>query len=199
MGVRFRRYPRSNASGFRSLVLLLAAVAIASAQQPDYRSKLGNNLAPYVSSPQLVVDRMLELASVKAGDTVYDLGCGDGRVLITAVQRYNAKAVGIEISGKLVQRVNEQVAHLGLQEQIKVIQGDLRQADFSDADVVVMYLLTGSNAEIRPQLEKLLKPGARVVSYSYAVPGWKPSRIDKTDERHGHTIYLYQIPAATAK
>lgn len=194
MGVRFRRYLRNNASGHRSLVLFFAAAAITAAQ-----TNYANKLAPYVPSPQRVVDRMLELAAVRAGDMVYDLGCGDGRVLITAAQRYNAKAVGIEISAKLVQQATEHVAHLGLQDQIKVIQGDLREADFSNADVVVMYLLTGSNEEIRPRLEKLLKPGARVVSYSYAVPGWKPSRIDKTDERHGHTIYLYELPAATAK
>jgi ubiquinone/menaquinone biosynthesis C-methylase UbiE len=142
---------------------------------------------------------MLELASVKPGETVFDLGCGDGRVLITAAQRYNAKAVGIEISEKLVQQASERVAHLGLQDQIKVVQGDLRETDLSGADVVVIYLMTLSNEEIRPRLEKLLRPGSRVVSYSYAVPGWKPARVDKTDERHGHTIYLYEMPPAPAR
>jgi predicted RNA methylase len=142
---------------------------------------------------------MLELATVKPGDTVYDLGCGDGRVLITAAQRYNAKAVGIEISGKLVQQASDRVARLGLQDQVKVIKGDIREADFSSADVVVIYLMTLSNEEIRPRLEKLLHPGARVVSYSYEVPGWKPLRIDKTDERHGHTIYLYEMPPVAVR
>jgi predicted RNA methylase len=142
---------------------------------------------------------MLELATVKPGETVYDLGCGDGRVLITAAQRYNAKAVGIEISDKLVQQATERVAHLGLQDRIKVVEGDLRGADLSGADVVVIYLMTLSNEEIRPRLEKLLRPGARVVSYSYPVPNWKPQRIDRTDERHGHTIYLYEMPPQPAK
>jgi ubiquinone/menaquinone biosynthesis C-methylase UbiE len=141
---------------------------------------------------------MLELAAVRPGETVYDLGCGDGRVLFTAAQRYNAHAVGIEISDKLVQQVTTKVAQLGLQEQIKVIQGDLREADLSGADVVVLYLLTGSNEQIRPRLEKFLKPGARVVSYSYAMPGWKAARVDKTDEHAGHLIYLYEMPAAAA-
>ena len=142
---------------------------------------------------------MLELAAVKPGETVFDLGCGDGRVLITAAQRFNAKAVGIEISDKLVQQATERVMRLGLQDQVKVIQGDLRQTDLSGADVVVIYLLTLSNEEIRPRLEKLLRPGARVVSYSYAVPSWKPQRVDKTDERHGHNIYLYEMPPLPAR
>jgi hypothetical protein len=80
-----------------------------------------------------------------------------------------------------------------------VVKGDLRDADLTGADVVVMYLLTGSNEEIRPRLEKFLKPGARVVSYAYTVPGWKPKRIDRTDERHGHTIYLYEMPPTAVK
>jgi predicted RNA methylase len=142
---------------------------------------------------------MLELAAVKAGETVYDLGCGDGRVLITAAQRYKARGIGIEIDSKLVQKTTESVARLGLQDSIAIIQGDLRNADLSAADVVVLYLMTGVNEQIRPKLEKSLKPGARVVSYAYAVPGWSPKRVDKTDEREGHSIYLYEIPAPAKK
>ncbi len=196
MTVRFPRFPRSNAHrNIRFAVLALSAAAIAAAQPAAY----SNKLAPYVTSPQRVVDRMLELANVKAGETVYDLGCGDGRVLITAAQRFNAKAVGIEISDKIAGQTTDRIARLGLQDQVKVIKGDLREADFSPADVVVIYLLTGSNQEIRPRLEKLLKPGARVVSYSYAVPGWKASRIDKTDGHAGHLIYLYDMPPVQSK
>ncbi len=137
---------------------------------------------------------MLELAAVKPGETVFDLGCGDGRVLITAAQRFNARAVGIEISDKLAQKTSDRIAVLGLQDQVKVIRGDLRQADLSGADVVILYLLTGSNKEIRPLLEKQLKAGSRVVSYSYAMPGWRASRVDKTDEHEGHLIYVYEVP-----
>lgn len=192
MGVRSRPFPRSNAFGV--FALLVSACATVGGQ-PRY----ANKLAPYVPSPQPIVERMLELASVKPGETVYDLGCGDGRVLITAAKRFNAKAVGIEISDKLVQQTEARVQRLGLEKQVTVIHGDLRQTDLSGADVVVMYLLTLSNAEIRPKLEKSLKPGARVVSYSYAVPGWKPTRVDKTDERHGHLIYLYEMPPEPAR
>lgn len=170
---------------------MLAGAAIpAVAQSPKYAKKL----APFVTSPQRVVDRMLEMAAPKPGETVFDLGCGDGRVLITAAQKFNSKAVGIEIDHKLVQRATERIASLNLQNRVKVLQGDLRDADLSGADVVILYLMTLSNEELRPHLEKSLRPGSRVVSYSYTVPGWKPLKIDKTDEQHGHTIYLYEMP-----
>jgi predicted RNA methylase len=139
---------------------------------------------------------MLEIANVHPGELVYDLGSGDGRVLITAAQRFNARAVGYEISPKLVKKADEHIGQLGLQDKIKVVQGDLMQADLSPADVVVIYLLTLSNDMLRPRLEKQLKPGARVVSYSFEVPGWKPQRIDRTDSHEGHSIYLYEMPPA---
>jgi protein-L-isoaspartate O-methyltransferase len=145
-------------------------------------------------SPQFVVERMLEMANVKPGETVFDLGCGDGRVLITAVQQFNAHAVGYEISDKLVQRATERIARLGLQDKIKIIHGDLMKADLSGADVVIIYLLTLSNDMLRPHLEKEMKPGSRVVSYSFQVPGWKPQRVDRTDVHEGHSIYLYEMP-----
>ncbi len=155
-----------------------------------------NSLAPYVVSPQQIVDRMLELADVKAGETLYDLGSGDGRVLITAVQRFRAKAVGIEISDALVKSTNERIQRLGLQNEAKVIHGDLLEVDLSPADVVTIYLATDSNEILRPNLEKYLKPGARVVSHDYVVPGWKPKFVDKDlPEARGHVIYLYQVAA----
>ncbi len=137
---------------------------------------------------------MLDMAAPKPGETVYDLGCGDGRVLISAVQRFKAKAVGVELDARLVQRATERISQANLQDQVKVLQGDLLQADLTGADVVVIYLLTGSNELLRPRLEKMLRPGTRVVSYSYKIPGWKPLRVDKTDEQHGHEIYLYEMP-----
>jgi protein-L-isoaspartate O-methyltransferase len=177
------------------MFLACAAVAVAQPRYSDYSTKL----APFVPSPQPIVERMLELASVKPGDTVFDLGCGDGRVIVTAAQRYKAKALGIEISDKLVRQANDQIARMGLGDRAKAVQGDIREADLTGADVVVMYLLTGANAEIRPRLEKYLKPGARVVSYAYAVPGWKPAKVDRTDEKRGRTIYLYEMPPVPAR
>jgi len=154
-----------------------------------------NSLAPYVVSPQQIVDRMLELADLKSGETLYDLGSGDGRILITAVQRYHAKAVGIEISDALVDSTNDRIRRLGLQDQARIIHGDFMQVDLSPADVVTIYLATDSNEILRPNLEKYLRKGSRVVSHDYAVPGWKAKMVDKDlPEARGHLIYVYEMP-----
>jgi cyclopropane fatty-acyl-phospholipid synthase-like methyltransferase len=155
-----------------------------------------DRLAPYVSSPVRVVDRMLELANIKPGETLYDLGCGDGRILIAAVEQYKVKAVGVEISPKLAAKAQASIARVGLQSQARVIPGDLLHVDFSGADVVAIYLSTQLNRELRPLLEKYLKPGARVVSHDYAIPGWKAAKVDRTGGPKSHVIYLYEIPAA---
>ncbi len=155
-----------------------------------------DSLAPYVVSPQQVVDRMLEIADLKSGETVYDLGSGDGRILITAAQHFRAKGVGIEIEEALVRSSEERIASLGLQNRIRIIHADLRNVDLSPADVVTMYLMTESNESLRPKLEKSLHPGARVVSHDYKVPGWKANREEKAEAyAHGHMIYLYVMPA----
>jgi Mycolic acid cyclopropane synthetase len=184
-----RRSPQialRTAVGFALVLISLPAVA----QTPPYVKKL----APYVSSPFRAVDRMLELAALKPGETLYDLGAGDGRIVISAAQRYSVKAVGIEMNEKLVKSANDRISKLGLQDRAKVIHGDLLQADLAPADVVVIFLQTMSNEELRPRLEKYLKPGSRVLSYSFAVPGWKPVLVDRTDEHSGHLIYLYEMP-----
>lgn len=160
------------------------------AQNPRYVNKL----APYVASPAKVVDRMLELANIRPGETVYDLGCGDGRILIEAVQRYRAKAVGIEISPKIAAEARAHIKRAGVSKSATVIEGDLLQADLTGADVVTIYLATSLNEELRPRLEKFLKPGARVVSHDYAVPGWKPKQVVLADGRQKHNIYLYEMP-----
>jgi protein-L-isoaspartate O-methyltransferase len=153
-----------------------------------------NSLAPYVVSPQEIVDRMLELADLKPGEKLYDLGSGDGRVLITAVVRFKAKAVGIEISDDLVSSANDRIHRLGLDSDARVIHGNFLDVDLSPADVVTLYLATDANELLRPNLEKYLRNGSRVVSHEYAVPGWKPKLVDKDPERHGHTIFLYEMP-----
>ncbi len=178
--------------GKYSLLAVLAVSVVPGFGQrtPDYVHKL----APYVASPYHVVERMLELAKIKPGDKVYDLGCGDGRILISAVQLYKAQAVGVEISDKLANETEARIHRLGLDGQAKVIHGDLLDVDFSDADVVTIYLLTASNEQIRPRLEKYLKPGARVVSHDFAVPGWKPKWVDKSEGDNRHLIYVYVMP-----
>jgi protein-L-isoaspartate O-methyltransferase len=153
-----------------------------------------NSLAPYVVSPQEIVDRMLELADLKPGEKLYDLGSGDGRVLITAVVRFKAKAVGVEISDDLVSSANDRIHRLGLDSDAHVIHGNFLDVDLSPADVVTLYLATDANELLRPNLEKYLRNGSRVVSHEYAMPGWKPKLVDKDPERHGHTIFLYEMP-----
>jgi protein-L-isoaspartate O-methyltransferase len=153
-----------------------------------------NSLAPYVVSPQEIVDRMLELADLKPGERLYDLGSGDGRILITAVVRFKAKAVGIEISDDLVSSTNARIRRLGLDNDAQVIHGNFLDVDLSPADVVTLYLATDANEILRPNLEKYLKKGARVVSHDYTVPGWKPKLVNKGPDARGHIIYLYEMP-----
>ena len=171
-------------------IVLATFAVLANGQDPRFSSKL----APYVGSPVRVVDIMLDMAKVKPGETLIDLGSGDGRILIAAASKYKAKAIGIEISPKLVAEAQERIRRQGLQEQAKAMQGDVLKADLSGADVVTIYLESKLNAELRPRLEKMLKPGARVVSHEFAIPGWKPNRTEKLDGRQGHVVYLYEIP-----
>jgi tRNA G37 N-methylase Trm5 len=175
-----------------AVVLAAMAAAPASAQNPKYVNKL----APFVSSPVHIVERMLEMAHLKAGETLYDLGSGDGRIVIAAAEKYKAKAVGVEISPKLVAQANETIQKDGLSDQAKVVQGDVLETDVSSADVVTMYLGPSLNEKLRPRLERLLHAGARVVSHDYAIQGWKPTRVDRAEGRRTHLIYLYEMPPA---
>lgn len=180
----------------RSSVVALAAVL--SAGTAAGQSKQGiqpQKLAPYVSSPQPIVVKMLEIAGLKSGETLFDLGCGDGRIVATAAKEFGARAVGVELSPALAKRAKEAVESLGLQQQVKIIEGDMMGVDLSAADVVALYLLTEANEQLRPKLEKELKPGARVVSLEFRIKGWKPARVEKVEaHRHPYTIYLYQWP-----
>jgi len=152
-------------------------------------------LAPSVPTPPNVVDRMLEAARLKSGETLYDLGSGDGRVLIAAAQKFGAKAVGIEISKASVDASTKRIKDLKLDEQVRVVEGDLLKVDLTGADVVTLYLLTKSNDLLRPMLEKHLKPGARVVSHDYAIRGWEPARVETVEShKRDHKLYVYEFP-----
>jgi ubiquinone/menaquinone biosynthesis C-methylase UbiE len=186
--------------GATPLCVLVFSVSSLFAQ--GYKPDVKNRLAPYVTSPQRAVDKMLEMANLKSGEMLYDLGCGDGRILIAAAQRYHVRAVGIEISERLARTAEDNVKSLGLEDRIKIIRGDLMQADLHDADVVTVYLMTAANENLRPHLERDLKKDARVVSYDYPIPGWNSVDEAETDpSRYGnrHTIYLYQVPTSLKK
>ncbi len=179
-------------SALPAVLLLGLTPGTGLAQRPRAES-----LAPFVPSPQIVVDKMLEAAAVKPGETVYDLGCGDGRIVITAAQKFRANGVGVELSSELVNRANAQIRSLGLQHSVRIIQGNLLDVDLRPADVVTLYLLTSSNERLKPKLESSLKRGARVVSHDFVMPGWKPARTEKVDANNRiHTIYVYEMPPA---
>jgi cyclopropane fatty-acyl-phospholipid synthase-like methyltransferase len=174
---------------------VLGVVAVAASAQPGPTSR-ANSLAPYVPSPQNVVEQMLLVSGVKPGETLYDLGSGDGRIVIAAAQKFGANAVGVEISERLVRTANEHIKQAGLEAQAKIIQKHLLEVDLSNADVVTLYLLTSSNDQLKPNLEKYLKPGARVVSHDFQIRGWKPTRVERVMAyNREHTIYVYRMPA----
>jgi len=176
------------------LVTSFFVIALSSISAVAQQFNPADNLAPYIPSPQIVVDRMLELARIHPGEVVYDLGSGDGRILIAAAQKYKAKAVGIELSPDLCKSTMSKVERLGLQDLVSVMQANLLKVDLSPANVVTIYLLTSSNTRLRPNLEKYLKPGARVVSNDFEIRGWRPKEVvNLRVEGMQHTIYLYEI------
>jgi predicted RNA methylase len=155
-------------------------------------------IAPYVSSPLPVVRRMLLLSELRPGELVYDLGSGDGRIVIMAAQDFGARSVGVELREDLVKQAIEKVSELSLNGRVKIVQSDMFKVDLSQADVVTLYLTTSANEKVKPKLESELRQGARVVCHDYEVLGWKPQRVDKFCENPrlgypSHTIYVYKI------
>ncbi len=154
-------------------------------------------IAPFVATPLPVVKEMLTVAEVKLGETLYDLGCGDGRVAIMAAQEFGANAIGVEMREDLAKQAMGKVTELGLEGRVKIVQGDMFRIDLSQADVVTLYLTTSANDKVKPKLEAELKPGARVVSHDYEILGWRPIKIDNFCENPrlgypSHTIYVYR-------
>ena len=150
-----------------------------------------SSLAPFVSSPLDVVRKMLEMAEARPEDVLYDLGSGDGRILIAAVQEFGlGKAVGVEIRPDLVKRAQEIVEENGLTDKIKILHKNIFEVDVSEADIVTLYLTTSGNNKLRPKLDKELKKKARVVSHDFSFSDWKPTKIENYG---GHTIYLYKM------
>lgn len=148
---------------------------------------------PYVPTPEAVVLGMLQLANVNSNDVVYDLGSGDGRLVITAAQKFGAKrAVGVEINPGLINQSNQNAKQAGVSDRVQFIQQDLFQTDFRDASVVTLYLLPKINLQLRPKLLSELKPGSRVVSHAFTMGDWRPDRKVTINDR---LAYLWIIPA----
>jgi len=168
------------------------AADVAYAQERDLDSPY---IAPFVTTPQEVVDRMLELAQVSQQDLLYDLGSGDGRIVITAAKRYGAKAVGFEIDPALVRRSRRNIKEAGVEHLAEIREQDVRNADLSPATVVTMYLYPGANLRLRAAIMGQLKPGSRVVSHDFSMGDWHPDRVERMTDAAGslRTIYLWRI------
>jgi len=152
-------------------------------------------VASYVPTPQEVVDRMLQLAELKSGDLLYDLGSGDGRVVMTAAQKYGVKAVGFEINPALVKTSRENIKAAGLEHLVEIREEDIRTVDLSPATVLTLYLYPGANLRLRPMIRSQLRPGSRVVSHQFDMGNWEPDRIERMTDSTGisRTIYLWRV------
>lgn len=146
---------------------------------------------PYVPTRQVVVDAMLDVAKVKKNDVVYDLGCGDGRIVITAAKKYGATGKGIDLNPERIDEANKNAEEAGVSDLVEFEVGDLFNTDFSKATVVTLYLLPSVNLKLRPILLEQLKPGTRIVSHAFDMGDWQPEQTLKVD---GSTIYFWTVP-----
>jgi precorrin-6B methylase 2 len=178
--------------------LFLSVCLAFSLGSPAFGQRFTNpdTLGPDISSPPQVIERMLEAAHLKSNETLYDLGCGEGRVVIMAAQKYKAHAVGIEISRDIFEQTSSRIKSLGLETMVSIVHGNALNYDLSPADVVTFYFLTSSNERVRPVLERYLKASARVVSHDYEIRGWKTTTKETimVDGRP-HSIYVYSMAA----
>jgi ribosomal protein L11 methylase PrmA len=192
-----------------AFVLGISVFAIAgfplklSATNPSWKSASATKQAqleldvPYVPTPEVVVTKMLEMANVGANDIVYDLGCGDGRITIAAVRDFKAKrGVGIDLNPDRIREANSNAKAAGVSDRVEFRQQNLFDANFSEASVVTLYLLSDVNLKLRPQLLSQLKPGSRIVSHAFDMGDWKPEQTEIVQESNGSTstIYKWTVP-----
>ena len=173
-----------------SILLFAAFAALAQQEAPP----TGEKLAPYYPTPETIVDKMLEAGQLKAGEKMFDLGSGDGRIVIMAAQKYHADATGVELDTDLVISSGNKIKKLGLQKTAHIVHGDILKQNYSSANLITVYLLPESNLKLRPILEAQLKPGTRVVAHDFGIGGWTPTRtitIPDDGEGRSHTIFIY--------
>lgn len=179
-------------SMFRKLLLLgVASCAIIFGQSTE-----GEILAPYYPTPQTIVEKMLQMAGLKAGEKMFDLGSGDGRIVIMAAQKFRAEAIGVELNKDLARQSTARILKLGLDKGARIINGDLLKQNYSSADVVTVYLLPESiDNKVQPILDRQLKKGARVVAHDFEFKNWKSEKVENiADDGEGrsHALYLYR-------
>jgi SAM-dependent methyltransferase len=190
-----------------SCALLLVGASLAFGVEPGFLqiatgpAGLKGKLAPYVPTPLSVSRAMLSLAQVDRFDRVYDLGSGDGRIVIMAAEMFGAEAVGVELDDQLYAESIERVRQLGLTGRVWILHANFFKVSLQPATVVTLYLLGIVNGQLRPVLERQLRPGTRIVSHDFPVPGWASRRIETVKDHGGaaHTLYLYVRPETAGR
>jgi cyclopropane fatty-acyl-phospholipid synthase-like methyltransferase len=185
----------------RNLAALLATFAL-SLMAVNYAAADFPEEIPFVPTPIDVVDRMLELAEVKKGDVVYDLGSGDGRIVIRAAKKYGVRAVGIEMDRLLLAQARQDAKAAGVSHLVEFRAEDAMKVDLSKATVVTLYMLPWFNEAMKPSFKRYLKPGARIVAHDFGIEGWDPDKTVKLPDPekkvggliHYHTLYLWKMP-----
>jgi precorrin-6B methylase 2 len=185
---------------FLCVYIIAAAVAAAQSAKPHREPDV-----PYVPTTEAAVQAMLKLAGVKNTDILYDLGCGDGRIVVAAASKYGARAVGIDINPTRINEAKENAKKAGVEKLVRFEENDLFQADIHEATVVTLFLLPQINLKLRPKLLQDLKPGTRVVSNTFDMGDWKPDREATVDDGGdestylSHRLYLWTVPPRKAK
>ncbi len=180
-----------NTNQMRNISLIALVLAGLSGQLADAQDKL----APYFPTPPSIVNRMLQLAELKKGEKMFDLGSGDGRIVIMAAKKFGANSTGVEIDPALCKQSTNEIKRQHLENSARIICGDVANQDYSSADVLTVYLLPDSNTKIRPLLEKQLRKGARVVAHDFEFAGWTPDKIEHVEddgEGRSHSIFVYR-------
>jgi precorrin-6B methylase 2 len=193
------RFPKRN--GCYGVAALLFSVSLAAAQDSAQRLQLD---VPYVPTTEAAVKAMLKLAGVTKSDVVYDLGCGDGRIVVAAAKVYGAHAVGIDIDPRRIAEARENAAKNGVADLVRIEEKDLFQADIHDATVVTLFLLSSVNLKLKPKLLEDLKPGTRIVSNTFTMGDWKPDKeLDVGDDPEAsyfsRKLYLWVVPPRSGK
>ena len=174
-------------------MVLLAMVLLA--MELPAQEKKDAKLAPYFPTPQTVVDKMLQLGELKPGEKMWDLGSGDGRIVIAAARKYKADATGVELDEALYKQSVARIKTLGLAPMARILLGDLLQQDYSSADLLTIYLLPVAIEKVTPIFDKQLKKGARIVAHDFEFKQWTPAKtldIDDDGEGRSHRLFLYR-------
>ena len=188
--------PKSRAGKwmFAAVCAIVLGTAFIHAQEPKPKD------VPYVPTPENVVAKMLELAKPTRNDVLYDLGSGDGRIVITAARRYGSRGVGYDIDPQRIKEANENARAAGVTDRVRFVQQDLFQAYLSEATIVTLYLLPEINLKLRPKLLKELKPGTRIVSHNYGLGDWDPIRTETVESATGeHLVFYWVVPPTGTK